>query len=107
AFACEHQSMAPLPCGNQTSISSGGKMAIPHCSPSLGQRVIRRHDDGFCCGFADETLTESWYSPSGAMTMDACHSRSPECGPGIPALDQPRSEEHTSELQSLAYLVCR
>src|SRR2546425_6396300 len=26
---------------------------------------------------------------------------------GEPALMQPRSEEHTSELQSLAYLVCR
>src|SRR5687767_15314579 len=26
-------------------------------------------------------------------------------GKGVP--DQPRSEEHTSELQSLAYLVCR
>src|SRR3989441_6298247 len=25
----------------------------------------------------------------------------------VPSLDTPRSEEHTSELQSLAYLVCR
>src|SRR2546425_8964048 len=28
-------------------------------------------------------------------------------GPGSERLDSPRSEEHTSELQSLAYLVCR
>src|SRR5205823_13041261 len=28
-------------------------------------------------------------------------------GKRSPVLDRPRSEEHTSELQSLAYLVCR
>src|SRR2546425_5972465 len=28
-------------------------------------------------------------------------------GPMVPDLPPPRSEEHTSELQSLAYLVCR
>src|SRR2546423_10660276 len=38
--------------------------------------------------------------------------RDPGDDPGTPAHDpprpcQPRSEEHTSELQSLAYLVCR
>src|SRR2546425_7130958 len=32
----------------------------------------------------------------------ACRSR-----PGIAAITASRSEEHTSELQSLAYLVCR
>src|SRR5687767_15676730 len=40
-------------------------------------------------------------------------SRSQHAGPGGPAAGDParasaeRSEEHTSELQSLAYLVCR
>src|SRR3989441_4873992 len=29
------------------------------------------------------------------------------CPPGCPDDDRVRSEEHTSELQSLAYLVCR
>src|SRR2546425_9631952 len=31
----------------------------------------------------------------------------PACPPGTSRLDDLRSEEHTSELQSLAYLVCR
>src|SRR2546425_3326844 len=34
------------------------------------------------------------------------HEANQERGPGEGAID-PRSEEHTSELQSLAYLVCR
>src|SRR5205823_13797845 len=36
--------------------------------------------------------------------------REPRCGGGgavLPLRADPRSEEHTSELQSLAYLVCR
>src|SRR5687767_15757714 len=41
----------------------------------------------------------------------AGHATSDDAGQaralGGPALHEPRSEEHTSELQSLAYLVCR
>src|SRR2546425_5814332 len=36
--------------------------------------------------------------------VDAVASAAPNCDGGAA---QPRSEEHTSELQSLAYLVCR
>src|SRR2546425_7421634 len=34
-------------------------------------------------------------------------SAGPPVRPGLPCPSSPRSEEHTSELQSLAYLVCR
>src|SRR3989441_12832449 len=35
------------------------------------------------------------------------YPHSPDTGPGLTELGKDRSEEHTSELQSLAYLVCR
>src|SRR5687767_15369584 len=38
---------------------------------------------------------------------DSLIRRVPEHPHALPAADFPRSEEHTSELQSLAYLVCR
>src|SRR2546425_8431473 len=43
-------------------------------------------------------------APSGPAPAQTGRTRS--CHPA-PALGAPRSEEHTSELQSLAYLVCR
>src|SRR5687767_15487424 len=46
--------------------------------------------------------------PKGARPQGilACRARAPR-GPPLPRPDARRSEEHTSELQSLAYLVCR
>src|SRR2546425_7902560 len=45
-------------------------------------------------------------APSGvASASQHCEGRLSECG--IRPTAQRRSEEHTSELQSLAYLVCR
>src|SRR5205823_13885334 len=52
--------------------------------------------------------------PAPPRSPPACSSPSPRpparppsrCDPAIPS-SSPRSEEHTSELQSLAYLVCR
>src|SRR5687767_15477559 len=42
--------------------------------------------------------------PAGVSARPAHHSAHHRV---LPRPDQPRSEEHTSELQSLAYLVCR
>src|SRR5205823_14284580 len=51
-------------------------------------------------------LRESWLNPPALIR------RVRECGADfsdrvLPVNDRARSEEHTSELQSLAYLVCR
>src|SRR3712207_7892633 len=35
------------------------------------------------------------------------HQRADQVGPPVPVLRRARSEEHTSELQSRQYLVCR
>src|SRR5205823_12724543 len=56
-------------------------------------------------------------SASSMAAIDGVHCRcvtpccstlpATEARPAAAAVDAPRSEEHTSELQSLAYLVCR
>src|SRR5256885_2009208 len=45
-------------------------------------------------------------SPNNASPLPGTHS-APKCCPLLPASHSPRSEEHTSELQSPCNLVCR
>src|SRR6266545_5284854 len=69
----------------------------------------------FCCFFFfNDTATTEIYTlslqtlfRSDAHPLRPEHRALPATGPGCPARDTRRSEEHTSELQSLAYLVCR
>src|SRR3712207_7241475 len=65
-------------------------------------------------GLRDPPLHKNSYSPGGAFaTLDAngddaaTGNRLPRIPLGRPAEDSERSEEHTSELQSRQYLVCR
>src|SRR2546425_9506654 len=68
--------------------------------------------------FFNDTATTEIYTLSlhDALPISPrCAGRRPKCGPSSSACDgtswgsrpRTRSEEHTSELQSLAYLVCR
>src|SRR6478609_2874327 len=75
---------------------------------------------GCCCFFFNDTATTEIYTlslhdalpipnarpppPMGTTTVSSSGSWSASSRPIVP---WPRSEEHTSELQSLAYLVCR
>src|SRR5205823_14902672 len=47
------------------------------------------------------------YHAIGAAPYACHHCHTGRCPVGITTQDPERSEEHTSELQSLAYLVCR
>src|SRR5687767_15581562 len=50
----------------------------------------------------------AWYKPNDPSYPAQWHYHDPKAGVDLPAaLDYARSEEHTSELQSLAYIVCR
>src|SRR5205823_12680494 len=42
-----------------------------------------------------------------ATVPPSTHAPAASVGPSMPSVPAARSEEHTSELQSLAYLVCR
>src|SRR2546425_8991926 len=53
-----------------------------------------------CCGDCDGDRAGDGESQDGRQTRTFCCRGSPPIG-------ECRSEEHTSELQSLAYLVCR
>src|SRR2546425_3094760 len=59
------------------------------------------------------SLRTAGVSRSGSTVTDAKNTREPNSGPSLAwsaaifAVRRGRSEEHTSELQSLAYLVCR
>src|SRR5687767_16039970 len=83
---------------------------MQQCQP----RSLRRL---FCFFFFNDTATTEIYTLS-LHTLFRSHSgRKPEtshpsaattaCHRAEARLGAPRSEEHTSELQSLAYLVCR
>src|SRR2546425_4715905 len=56
-------------------------------------------------------LREGYHVALAGRRKDALEQVAGEAGPARsrapPARGHPRSEEHTSELQSLAYLVCR
>src|SRR5205823_14713547 len=57
-----------------------------------------------------ESVAGTLESPIGAIPRNSQTSAmvlAVNCPPQAPAPGQARSEEHTSELQSLAYLVCR
>src|SRR2546425_7771859 len=58
-----------------------------------------------CCGVTLVAISEVRVSTSGAWTVTACNCTAPAAS--VKSSEKVRSEEHTSELQSLAYLVCR
>src|SRR3989441_3469376 len=58
---------------------------------------VTRHLAGIAAG--------SWHPTESALAPARAAVATVLAAPGYP--DKPRSEEHTSELQSLAYLVCR
>src|SRR4029078_13741674 len=64
--------------------------------------------------FFNDPATTEIYTLSLHDALPICARAVPVCGHGLrhrpvgrAPLRRPRSEEHTSELQSLAYLVCR
>src|SRR5687767_15635301 len=80
--------------------------ATPAARPGdEGDPAALQAGPGEAAGRADEVLQGEQDQPGGLVPADSLPD------PGLPrALLRPqglRSEEHTSELQSLAYLVCR
>src|SRR6266404_9595898 len=68
----------------------------------------------FCFFFFNDTSTTEIYTLSLHDALPFCRLSTQASGlhrrntrPVLVVVDQTRSEEHTSELQSLAYLVCR
>src|SRR2546425_8601258 len=57
--------------------------------------------------FPYTTLFRSQSTAHARQPADSHQSRARDCGQRRPVGGAVRSEEHTSELQSLAYLVCR
>src|SRR5205823_14148506 len=64
--------------------------------------VSRPHESVLCRGGVQiRNATQSHHR------MEDKNMKCPECGANVETKVECRSEEHTSELQSLAYLVCR
>src|SRR3989441_6869560 len=86
----------------------------PDCgvfTPTAQTSTLRASGRGVSCHRGDHALS----SPSTLMAdvakqrgtpFGSCAARN-SCATVVPSIAQFRSEEHTSELQSLAYLVCR
>src|SRR2546425_7023098 len=76
------------------------------CAAALLTRVLRSVG-GTAHAFVPHRLRDGYdFGPAGlAMAQRVSAGLIITCDCGITAVD--RSEEHTSELQSLAYLVCR
>src|SRR5205823_10829856 len=69
-------------------------------------RAVRAARRTLDAGFT--TVRDAAGTPAGVrMAIDAGYFPGPRMFVTVSALSQTRSEEHTSELQSLAYLVCR
>src|SRR6266404_7275076 len=67
-------------------------------------------DVGYFCFFFNDTATTEIYTLSLHDALPICRSLMEAHGGrlwGSATVPHGRSEEHTSELQSLAYLVCR
>src|SRR5205823_7608488 len=75
----------------------GGGADVAH---ALALRLVVPGGDGQ----SDQPLQDVPTVHAGEVRLEAAVR---ECGPRARARRQLRSEEHTSELQSLAYLVCR
>src|SRR3546814_1989349 len=75
---------------------------IAHANPDLAEaaKCIRSWDDVKLLSVTLDRLTR-WYAPGILAIGDAAHAMSPLGGVGINLAIQDRSEEHTSELQSL------
>src|SRR2546425_9738466 len=75
--------------------------------PDLAQRTIAY----FCAEFGLHASVPIYSGGLGVLAGDHCKTASdlgvPLLGVGLYYIKGYRSEEHTSELQSLAYLVCR
>src|SRR2546425_2774209 len=82
---------------NSPAISFGRNTKSTHpVSMALMGMLGKRADPGYCASVAPPPC------------LRACMPRAPsEPSPERTTPIAPRSEEHTSELQSLAYLVCR
>src|SRR2546425_7188512 len=88
---------------------------IDEPTPTASQALLRVREIGVCGtdmdlnqGFYGEAPPGSSYLVTGHESLSTVES-TPRNNQGISKGDLvvPRSEEHTSELQSLAYLVCR
>src|SRR5205823_14108564 len=71
----------------------------------VGDGVAQERDDGDAAGGAQDDALAGAVDEPASQNVDAALFRS--LFPREAALLHQRSEEHTSELQSLAYLVCR
>src|SRR5205823_15084386 len=86
----------PISAGETQKDGGGGDRGLPE----IGRRAARRGGPGSRGGGGSLDL-----APAQSLRVREHPARSP---PGALAADpRDRSEEHTSELQSLAYLVCR
>src|SRR5205823_8406462 len=101
--------LGPLPCWRLPSYRTPSN-SLGYAQWRLGAGATSQHGSsaaGWCGGRCDllgQAGGASW-------GLAGLHHRLPVQGLGLgedgPAACCPRSEEHTSELQSLAYLVCR
>src|SRR2546425_4163985 len=86
----------------RTTLEGSERSSAPR--PTRKERVFDRPDPA--CPAASGRLGAA----GGPVLAATCGARSrleSERPARLPAWSDPRSEEHTSELQSLAYLVCR
>src|SRR5437899_9506577 len=76
---------------------------------AIGQIFIRARDLDRAVHFYRDTLGMPFlFQAPPQMAFFQCGATTVMLGvPEAPELDHPRSEEHTSELQSLRHLVCR
>src|SRR6266404_7626867 len=82
-------------------------LMVPPCSADLDEILVRERSSGKLSELAADR-ERSKIDTDEADPIDECrHFRL--CCLVVAGIEQhaPRSEEHTSELQSLAYLVCR
>src|SRR3989441_8278264 len=88
------------------SVSDDEGEFILRCSPEAIQEVVRRHGLTLLRSHESQDIHFVRAPATARPEHFLSHLRSDPDVKGIEA-DTDRSEEHTSELQSLAYLVCR
>src|SRR3712207_8586014 len=76
----------------------------PRSTPFPNTTLSRSY---FACSGEDCTARCIAAGSTGAMSDRGARSNVQATGVGVPRSDSTRSEEHTSELQSRQYLVCR
>src|SRR2546425_9499543 len=84
-------------------MAMGARSRFPSTGHAPTKRIWNGRHRGWCTG-----RRPSVHKPLGCLNAFDEASRPACCSlAGASAWASPRSEEHTSELQSLAYLVCR